>query len=147
MSKAVRDTICERIAQGESLRSICESEGMPAARTVHRWLLDDADFCQQYARAREDQADHYADEIVSIADESPGLITREDGDEVEVSVDSAAVARQRLRIDARKWVASKLKPKKYGEKLDLEHSGMVGLAQVSAETLPPEEWERLYGGG
>ena len=88
---------------------------------VYRWLLEVAEFRDLYARAREDQADTLADEIVAIADEPPVIVTSGDGEEVEVALDSAAIARQRLRIDARKWVASKLKPKRYGEKIDLEH--------------------------
>jgi hypothetical protein len=82
-------------------------------------------FAEQYARAREEQADGYADEIVAIADEPPQLVTKDDGEDVEVSLDSAAIQRQRLRIDARKWVASKLKPKKYGDKVDHKHGGTV----------------------
>lgn len=124
-----RNTICERIAKGESLRAICETEGMPAASTVCGWLAEDAAFAEQYARAREAQADYYADEIVAIADEPPNLVptTDDKGEVVEVALDGAAIQRQRLRIDARKWVASKLKPKKYGEKVDVEHGGQVIL--------------------
>jgi len=103
------------------LRTICEDEATPGRSTVYRWLLEVAEFRDLYARAREDQADTLADEIVAIADEPPVIVTSGDGEEVEVALDSAAIARQRLRIDARKWVASKLKPKRYGEKIDLEH--------------------------
>ena len=113
--------ICERLADGMPLRTICEDEATPGRSTVYRWLLEVAEFRDLYARAREDQADTLADEIVAIADEPPVIVTSGDGEEVEVALDSAAIARQRLRIDARKWVASKLKPKRYGEKIDLEH--------------------------
>lgn len=96
------DEICERIANGESLRSICRSEEMPHAGTVCRWLADDNKaFREQYERARDAQADVLADEILDISD----------GDS-----DDADPQRDRLRVDARKWVASKLKPKKYGDK-------------------------------
>lgn len=83
-----------------------------------RWLADSESFQQQYARAREEQADTLADEIVSISDEREGRAIVA-GEEVAVVFDSTAVARNRLRVDARKWVASKLKPKKYGDKLAL----------------------------
>lgn len=126
-SEEVMGAICDRLAAGRSLQSICKDEDMPARQTVLEWLANDDDFAAQYARAREEQADHYADEIVAIADEDPGLIVTREGERVEVSVDSAAVARQRLRIDSRKWVASKLKPKKYGERTEIEHSGNVVL--------------------
>lgn len=74
------------------------------------------DFAEHYARARDDQGDSLFDEITDIADEKP------DG-----SMDVQAFnSRQRLRIDARKWAASKLKPKKYGDRIDLNHGGQSG---------------------
>lgn len=87
---------------------------MPSAETVRRWLADEsyAQFRGQYARAREDQADTYADEIVTIADEAT----------------DPALAR--LQMDARKWVASKLAAKKYGDKVQTELSGPDGSAIV-----------------
>lgn len=111
--------ICARIAQGEPLRSICDSEDMPGLRTVYTWLAQEPEFQHLYARAREDQADALADDIVCIADEPP-LPDGETG-----KIDSAWVAWQRNRIDARKWTASKLKPRKYGDKTEAEvtHKG------------------------
>jgi hypothetical protein len=99
----IADTICERLAEGESLRSICASDGMPRMSTVFRWLANDShsQFREQYARSREEQAEVLADEIVQIADG--------DGE-------GADPQRDRLRVDARKWVAAKLKPKKYGDR-------------------------------
>lgn len=133
-NETVAAAITERIADGESLRSICSDEAMPAKSTVFKWLSQNKDFADQYARAREEQAETLASEIVAIADEEcttvradkhPG--TKADGEsgDVEVVFDSTAVARNRLRVDARKWVAAKLKPKVYGDKV--EHSGAVGI--------------------
>ena len=109
----IANEICERLAKGESLRAICaddESGWLPTARTVHRWLTVEEEwasaFRQQYAHAREAQADHYADEIVAIAD---GVVNDPQ--------------RDRLRVDARKWYASKLAPKKYGDKVALTGGG------------------------
>lgn len=99
-SPKLADEICERIADGESLKSICNDEHMPNKATVFRWLSDEA-FRDKYERARDAQADALADEIVDIADG--------DGEESDPQ-------RDRLRVDARKWVAAKLKPKKYGDK-------------------------------
>jgi hypothetical protein len=101
-SQQIADQICERLADGESLRGICAGDEMPNKSTVFRWLAARKEFSDQYARAREEQAETLADEIVEIADDDPGVISRGEGDRVEVSVDSAAVAHQRLRIDARK---------------------------------------------
>ena len=133
-SQELADHICERIADGESLRAICEAEDMPNRATVFRWLTIHSEFSDQYARAKEEQAESLADEIVSIADEQCTIIKAskhgqkfgEDEDDVEVVFDATAVARNRLRVDARKWVASKLKPKKYGDKLQQEVSGPNG---------------------
>jgi hypothetical protein len=90
---------------------------MPDVRTVYRWLAINEDFRHQYALAREDQADTLADEIIDIADDSKHdimIVTNPDGSEREVE-NREVVNRSRLRVDARKWVASKLKPKKYGD--------------------------------
>lgn len=95
--------ICERIGEGESLRSICRDEKMPDLRNAMRWLVVREDFRLQYERAREIQADSFVDDIVRIADT-----------ETDPNV-------ARVRIDARKWVAGKQRPKKYGEKIELEH--------------------------
>lgn len=95
------DAICERLADGESLRTICLSDEMPSRAAVFRWLGANDAFRDQYERARDAQADALADEITDIADGES---------------DNADPQRDRLRVDARKWVASKLKPKKYGDK-------------------------------
>lgn len=113
--------ICDRIALGESLRSICRDEAMPAMSSVFLWLNKHSEFSDQYAHAREAQADTLADEIVDIADDGSRDYTV-DADGI-ATVDHDHIARARLRVDARKWIASKLKPKKYGEKLDTTHRG------------------------
>lgn len=120
--------ICERLADGESLKAICDSAEMPNKATVYRWLLARPEFCDLYTRAREDQADTLADEIIDIADDnSSDTITKENGDGSTYEVANTEwINRSRLRVDARKWVASKLKPKKYGDKVVNEHSGPSG---------------------
>ena len=126
-------SICERIADGESLRKICRDDAMPDKATVFRWLADDSrtDFRDQYARAREAQADAMADEILEIADDGRNdKYTDEDGRE---RTDQDVIARSRLRVDARKWLASKMAPKKYGEK----------LAIGGDADMPPLQIERI----
>jgi hypothetical protein len=93
--------ICERIADGESLRAICDADDMPDRSTVRRWLSQQPEFRSQYAHAREEQADFYAEKIV---------------DDAMASSDAAI---GRLRMDALKWAASKLAPKRYGDKVQL----------------------------
>jgi hypothetical protein len=129
-SEALIDEICERIANGESLNRILKDDHMPDYKSVTTWLDDPnkPEFLQKYARARELQAETLADEIVSIADETDVTID----DHGKVTFDSVAVARNRLRVDARKWVAAKLKPKKYGDKIEATHTGSVTL-QISEQ--------------
>lgn len=130
--EAIGDDICERLLLGESLRAICRSEDMPAASTVFKWLRDNPKFAEQYARAKEEQAEMFADEIASIADQTPELepIRDNEGNIVEMRMHAAYVNYQKNRIDARKWVASKLKPKKYGDKITQEHTGADGTPIV-----------------
>lgn len=112
-----------RITEGESLRSIVKDANMPGQATVYEWLLAKPDFAEQYAYARDQQADTLADEIIAIADETPDLdpIYSKDGELIEIKLHSAYIQWQKNRVDARKWVASKLKPKKYGERVT--HAG------------------------
>ena len=101
------------------MREICKDDNMPDRVTIYRWLQADSDFCNHYTRAREDQADTLADEIMAIADETPDLnpILDKHGALIEIQLHSAYLQWQKQRIDARKWTAMKLKPKKYGDRL------------------------------
>jgi hypothetical protein len=117
--------ICTRIAEGESLREIVKTEGVPDRTTVYDWLLRNEEFAHQYTRAREEQADTLADEIIAIADEQPEIIAvvdKKTGALIEHKLDGAFLQWQKNRIDARKWTAMKLKPKKYGDKLQVAGS-------------------------
>ena len=107
-SNALSETICEQIAQGKSLVNICGELDISYTQ-VMVWLSKYPDFTDKYARAREAQADWYADEIISVIDNA-----KSDRNEIE---------RAKIKIEALKWVASKLKPKKYGDKLDLTSAG------------------------
>lgn len=126
------DAVCEHIASGKSLREIARIDGMPATTTIIRWLAapeNDA-MRAQYARAREAQADAIFDEILEIADDGTNdWVTRQrsDGSTYE-AFEAEHVQRSRLRIDARKWMAAKLRPKVYGDKLELD--GNVGITVV-----------------
>lgn len=117
--------ICVEISAGRSLRSICDDEGMPDKATVFRWLASDETFRDQYARAREAQADAMLEEIIQIADDGENDTYKDE--EGRVRTDQDVIARSRLRVDTRKWAMSKMAPKKYGEKLDLTHGGAVTL--------------------
>ena len=122
------DTICERIAGGESLRSICRDEDMPSQTAVFNWLAKDAALVEQYTRARELQADTLFDEMLDIAD-NPMIgekrKVKEDGS-VEVMTGDM-IEHRRLQVDTRKWMAGKMRPKVYGDKIDVEHGGNLTL--------------------
>lgn len=121
-SEELADIICERLADGESLRSICRDEGMPHASTVCRWLASDdrAAFREQYTRARELQADALFDEALEIADTPvEGVKTKVTSDGKTETTTGDMIEHRRLRVDTRKWMVGKLAPKKYGEKLAL----------------------------
>lgn len=113
--KEIYDRICTGIAEGKSLRDL-NAEGLPHPDTICVWLSEDSAFSEQYARARERQADFYADEIVWISD------TETDA------------AKARNRIDARKWKASKLAPKVYGDKLTLDGDLNVAIPDDQLES-------------
>lgn len=124
--------ICSYLAVGESMRTVCKRPGMPAMSTVFLWLREHPDFSEQYARAKEEAADVLIEDILDIADEAGGdFIERRNKEGVIIgfTVDKEAIQRSRLKIDTRKWLASKLKPKKYGERLSVdsknEHTGIV----------------------
>lgn len=133
-TQEIGDRVCDLISDGMSLRAIATQDGMPSASTVCKWLADDGnlEFRKQYARAREAQADKIFDEILDIADSQEGdIITMSDGREV---VNHDAIARAKLRIDARKWMAGKLRPKVYGDKMHTELSGPNGGPIQTHET-------------
>lgn len=125
-SQELVDRICAELALGRSLRSVCADDEMPSMTSVFNWLRIHPEFLEQYTRAKEESADALTDEMLDIADDATNdWMERKnsDGSTHEV-VDGDHIQRSRLRIETRKWIASKLKPKKYGEKL--EHSGSIG---------------------
>jgi transposase-like protein len=124
------DEICARIAEGESVRTICRDENMPATETFYRWLRKHESFRERYARAKEDQADALAEEILDISDDGTNDWMEKRNQEGEVTgwqVNGEAVQRSKLRVDSRKWLAGKLKPKKYGDKIQQEISGDLSI--------------------
>jgi len=129
----IATVICIRIAEGESLNRILKEQGMPAQSSVYEWLLRHPEFAEKYTRAREEQADTLADEIIDIADESPETVEVRDkeGNVLDIKIDSGYVSYQKQRIEARKWTAMKLKPRKYGDRVALE--GVEGGAAIKTE--------------
>ena len=136
-TQEVVDTICSRIANGESLRKICLDEDMPHRDTVNEWLSVNEVFSDQYVRAREEQADFMGESILEIADDTENDLIDVIGDGGEVvgtKVNSEHISRSRLRVDTRKWLMSKMAPKKYGDKITQEHTSPGG-GPVQVQTI------------
>lgn len=121
--------ICSLLADGESLRKVCERPGMPAKATVFRWLAQHDEFRDQYAKATETRADAIFEEMFDIAH--------------SVAEEAAAVGKARLRIDTRKWALARMNPKKYGEKVsqEIDHrssDGTMATKPTTIQLLPVE---------
>lgn len=129
----IADEICEAIASGRGLISFLrESEDLPSYPTVMRWVRDQPEFADQYARAREDMADNDADKIADVAQAV-----------VDGNIDPAAA---RVAIDAYKWSAGKRRPKRYGDnqRLEVEASGTVQVTHtLRVDHLSLEELDAL----
>lgn len=113
-AKAVSE-ICDDIAHGMSLRKACQPSDRPSTKSFLEWMRDDATLSEQYARAREDQADFYAGEVVDISDTEPDP------------------NKARVRIDARKWAAGKLKPKVYGDRIQIDGDMNVSMSDAQLD--------------
>lgn len=127
------DRICERLAGGESLRAICADKDMPDRVTVFRWLAKSPALQAQYAHARDLQADALFDEMLDIADDARNDFMERLGDDGSAQgwrENGEAAKRSALRIDARKWMLAKMQPKKYGDKIDVNHGVTDGLTQL-----------------
>jgi hypothetical protein len=129
--KAMQRLICLQIStSSKSIQTILKTlskkvDKVPDLSTVMDWLSDNKEFAEQYARAKEEQCEFMAEEILDISDDdSLDMAFTEEGKQF---VDKEHINRSRLRVDTRKWILSKLKPKKYGDKIGVEHSGDIGL--------------------
>ena len=140
---------------GESLRSICRDETMPARSTVHLWLAKDVAFSDHYARACDVRAEEVFDEMFEIADDATNdymlQASKDAGDEDGVSLKAGFngenVQRSRLRIDTRKWALARMNPKKYGDKITNEvvgkDGGPIASVQIDAKKLSKAQLEAL----
>ena len=127
-SEEIAVKILVEVALGKSMRKIAEMEGMPAMSTIFLWLRNHEDFSEQYARAKEEAADLLVDEMLDIADDATNDWMEKygkDGEMIGYMINGEFVGRSKLRIETRKWLAMKLKPKRYGDKLNVEQGGEV----------------------
>jgi hypothetical protein len=139
-TQEIADEICRRLADGEGLKEICRTPGMPSEAAVRSWALNDyQDFAAPYEQARQIQFHRWADEILSIADDSRQDISLRqlpDGTTARV-VDHEHINRSRLKIDSRKWLLSKLLPSKFGDRVATELTGAGGRAIRIENVLAP----------
>lgn len=140
------DQICAAISQGLSLRTICSADDMPCMATIFNWLRTNPQFLEQYEKAKEEQADALAEEMLDIADDGSNdwmERTGKDGESIGWAVNGEHVQRSRLRLDTRKWIASKLKPKKYGDRITNELTGNLSVTKLTDEELDKKLTEKL----
>ncbi len=130
----VIECVLEELAEGKTLSDICAQADYPSYQTVMRWVYDDVDgFYERYTKAREIGIHAIIDETIKISDDSSGdAKLNAQGDTV---MDGEFVARSRLRVDTRKWLASKIVPKIYGDKVQQEVTGKDG-GPVSVSWMP-----------
>lgn len=136
----IGDEICAQLADGRSLRTICRDEAMPSLTTVFKWLRENPEFAQQYARAKEDGVEAMMEDCLEIADDGTNdWMTITKGDvEIEI-INREAIDRSKLRVDTRKWFASKLKPKKYGDKIEQTVKGDKDAPLTTRVVLVPSK--------
>ncbi len=123
-TQELADRVCEKIAEGYSMRTVCTAEGMPVMSTIFRWLREKPDFQQQYAKATEERTEAMSEDILDIADDGTNDFMSVKRGKEWVEVENKEVTnRSRLRVDTRKWLMSKMKPKKYADKMDITSDG------------------------
>jgi hypothetical protein len=139
------DMVLSGMRSGLSAFKACEAAGVPHS-TFMEWLKADADLADRYARAREDLIERMANETMAIADQAFTEIEEQElnanGEPVVVKRKIAMdVQRSKLQVDTRKWLLSKLAPKKYGERLEIagDKENPLHMKQTfDASKLPTE---------
>ena len=149
-SPEIADELCALIAEGKSMRQITEQPGMPSRRAVLYWLGRYPDFREKYECAMMLLAEFWAHEIIEIADDSSGdYVIAEDGRPV---IDHEAINRARLKVDSRKWLLSKILPKRFGDRVvadvtvrrdmrELSDAELLQIVQGSTPALAPPDDE------
>lgn len=138
--------ICDRLATGEPLTSICNDLGI-TRQCVNKWRREDEAIAKQIQAARDDGYDAIADECLDIADDSQGDYKIElRGRQEVVTIDKEAVLRSKLRIETRLKLLAKWDPKRYGDKQQHEHSGGLTVKQ-SPHDLTDDELAAIAAAG
>lgn len=147
-TEEIGELVCAYIVEGLSLRRIAAMDGMPALQTMFNWMSRHPTFMERYARAKEAQMDAFAEEIVDIADDGTND-WMEDKDSPGWRVNGEHIQRSRLRVDSRKWLMAKMRPKKYGDssQVDVNLGGQRdNPIELQVKLDPAEAYKRLLGG-
>lgn len=134
----VADKILDGIVGGATLRTICEPDDMPDKSTVLRWVARHEDFEKLYTLAQAAKMEAHADELLDIADDGSNdwMLTNAENN-AGYRENGEAIRRSALRISTRQWLMERLKPKRYGSKVDVNHGGSVGLSVEVVDFGPP----------
>ena len=139
--------ICAELALGKSIRTVCHPEHMPSVATIFNWFSKHPTFLEQYTRAKQESADAMAEDVLDIADDGTNdYMTITKGDKEYEVTNGEAIQRSRLRVETRKWLMAKMKPKKYGDKIDMTTNGkdlptpiLGGLSVKELDALPTND--------
>ncbi len=135
-SPALAETICARLACGETLQNICKAPSMPARASVYRWVNEDAEFRDIFQRARVAGADIMIEECLELSDEASRLA-------LDPRCGSASIAAKKLAIETRLKVAARFAPEKFGKRIRKDVAGIPGASLESKITLDPEQLEQI----
>lgn len=111
-------SICDGVIEGKTIREVCSEKGMPVMSTVFKWLTEKPDFSEQWRLAKELQTEALNEKIIELGDVAISFAKKLKGPQA-----SAVVQAVKLKSDNLKWSMSKMKPKKYGDKVDVTSDG------------------------
>lgn len=117
-TQEIADKICAELSIGKSLRTVCKAEDMPSLQTIFNWFRTQKGFVEQYALAKEQGSEAWHEELADLGDQAI-----EHAYKADPKAANAVVSAVKLKADNIKWMMSKMKPKKYGDKLDLSNNG------------------------
>lgn len=126
-TQELADKFCELISNGDSLRTACTDKEMPSPATIFKWMRENDNFLKQYEKATQERTEAMAEELLDIVDDGSNdymMRTGKDGKE-SWQLNGEHIQRSRLRADTRKWLMAKMKPKKYGDHIDLSGESTV----------------------
>jgi hypothetical protein len=134
-SDEVAAAICARLADGESLKKICESEGMPARSSVHKWLATNPEFLTMYQVAWDEKADGLFDEMQELMNQDPPA-------DLDPKQTMAWVQNKRVKLETLRWILARMAPKKFSERYEITGAAGEALIPQNDEMTP----ERLLEG-